>query len=256
LVESTLFGTTKGSYTGATDKKGLFEEASSGTLFLDELNSMNIEIQAKILRAIQTKTIRRIGSEKEISVNPRIISAVNIDPLICIQQNKLRADLFYRIAAVSIDIPPLRHRISDVSLLTKHIIRKYNAIYDREIEGVSSTVTELFLQYKWPGNVRELEHIIEHAINMLNPDENIIQKEHLPLYFLKQISDSEEIYIQSDFKKAREQALSEAEKEFTQNFVTVALKRHRGNISQTAEELKISRQYLHTIINKYHIILD
>lgn len=253
LIESTLFGTTKGSYTGAVDKRGLFEESNNGTLFLDELNSMNIDMQAKILRAIQTRTVRRIGSEKEIDINSRIITAINVNPFACIEQRKLRADLFYRLAAVSIEIKPLRHRKEDILPLTDFFIQKYNIMYNKEIQGISKTVSNFFYQYSWPGNVRELEHMLEHAMNMVNPDEFLIQKRHLPLYFTNQTSGVRTQYDTKDFKKAREQALTEAETEFTDTFISDALRKHHGNITQAAQELNISRQYLHSIIKKYKI---
>lgn len=171
LLESTLFGSTKGSYTGAEDKKGLFELANGGTLFLDEVNSMEMSLQGKILKAIEEQKIRRIGDEKEIKINVRIISAMNEKPEVAIASGKLREDLFYRLGVVQFRMPSLSERKADIPLLTDFFIKKYNAEMDKKVKGCTEIVKKLFLNYSWPGNVRELRNAIEYAFNMVRGDE-------------------------------------------------------------------------------------
>ncbi len=157
LMESILFGSVKGAFTGSQNTEGLFEAAQNGTLFLDELNSMNIDCQSKLLRAIQERKIRKVGSTKEIPISCRIVAAINVDPLVCIEQNTLREDLFYRLSAACIFIPPLRERKDDI----KFFLQKYNAKYNKNIQAISNDVYSMFVQNNWKGNVRELENIIE-----------------------------------------------------------------------------------------------
>ncbi|MGN0962987.1 MAG: sigma-54 interaction domain-containing protein, partial [Clostridia bacterium] len=144
LLESTLFGSVKGAYTGAENTPGLFEQAGKGTLFLDEIDSMSPLMQAKLLRAIQEKRVRRIGGKEEIPVNCRIISATNINIDRAIEENKLRADIYYRLASVVIDIPPLRERKGDGALLTRHFIKKCRELYGTAIEDIDIEAEEVF----------------------------------------------------------------------------------------------------------------
>lgn len=181
LLEGILFGTSKGAFTGAIDKAGLFEQANGGTLFLDELNSMPVSLQTKLLRVIQEKKVRRIGSLKEIDLNSKIISSVNKDPHEEINQGNLRLDLFYRLGVVSLQIPPLRERKKDLDMLIHHFIEKFNKRLKRNVSSVSAEVQQFFYSHKWPGNVRELEHVIEGGMNLLGSGA-IIQKQHLPQY--------------------------------------------------------------------------
>ncbi|WP_029100421.1 sigma-54 interaction domain-containing protein [Brevibacillus thermoruber] len=178
LLESLLFGTTKGSFTGADDRPGLFELADGGTLFLDELNSMPLDLQAKLLRVLQDGQIRRIGSSSAARVDVRVIAAVNEPPLALVRRGALRMDLYYRINVVSFELPPLRERREDVDLLVRHFLDKYNRRFQMQVQGISPEVADLFRQYDWPGNVRELEHVIEAAMNMV--EGTVIEREHLP----------------------------------------------------------------------------
>src|SRR6056297_3622573 len=178
LLESILFGTVKGSYTGAENKKGLFEKAQKGTLFLDEINAMEINIQPKLLKAIENKMIRRVGNTRQINTDVRIVSAVNEDPQKSINDNRLREDLFYRLAVVQIELHPLRKR-------KNYIINKFNKKMNRNIIGLDKQAEEIFLKYHWPGNVRELKNVIEGAFNLT--DNNFIQKRDLPDYIKENI---------------------------------------------------------------------
>ncbi|HQI16376.1 MAG TPA: sigma 54-interacting transcriptional regulator, partial [Bacillota bacterium] len=178
LLEGILFGTVKGSFTGAINRPGLFEQASGGTLMLDEINSMGHQLQAKLLRVLQEGYIRRIGGLSDIPVDVRILATTNEDPLVLLQKGILRKDLYYRLNVISVNIPPLRERKTDIMLLADHFIKKYNNILQKDIWYVSNEVKEAFLNYNWPGNVRELENIIESAINMINSG-HVIKPEHI-----------------------------------------------------------------------------
>ena len=188
LLESILFGTTKGSYTGAENKPGLFEIANGGTLFLDEINSMEISVQPKLLKAIEEKQITRLGDYKPVKTDIKIISAVNEDPLACISQGKLREDLFYRLSVVQLNIPPLRSRTRDLSLLTSHFIKAYNRSMKKDVMGIDEEAEQLLHQYTWPGNVRELKNVIEGAFNVAAS--RFLQKKDLPEYLVHHVSPS------------------------------------------------------------------
>lgn len=166
LLESILFGTVKGGFTGAENRMGLFEAASGGTLFLDEVNSMDIGIQAKLLKAIEEQKITRVGGISEIPVDVRIIAAMNEEPLACVRKGILREDLYYRLRVVQLNIPPLRERKEDIEVLTEHYIEFFNRTMGRQIQGISEEVRRMFYNYEWPGNVRELRNMIEGGFNL------------------------------------------------------------------------------------------
>ena len=166
LLESILFGTTKGSYTGAENKPGLFEIANGGTLFLDEINSMDISVQPKLLRAIEEKRVCRLGSYKPLEVDVKIVAAMNEDPQECVRKGKLREDLLYRLSVVRVDMPTLQERRCDIELLMKYFISKFNSSMKKDIFGVDEEVKKMFEEYPWPGNVRELRNTIEGAFNV------------------------------------------------------------------------------------------
>jgi arginine utilization regulatory protein len=178
LLEGLLFGTISGAFTGARNKLGLFERASGGTIFMDELNSMPTGLQAKILRVIQERKVRRLGSLRETEVDLKIISSVNKEPHVAIRENALRPDLFYRLGVVFIPIPPLRERKEDIVLLARHFLAKHSQALGRRVTDISSDVLSLFNNYDWPGNVRELEHVIEGAINLVMSSQTI-ERRHL-----------------------------------------------------------------------------
>lgn len=177
LLEGLLFGTSKGAFTGALDKLGLFEMANGGTLFLDELLSMPIALQAKLLRVIQEKSVRRVGSTKETVLDIKIISSVSDDPRMAVNKNVLRMDLFYRLGVVMLKLPPLRKRLKGMDELVFHFIEKINTLLGSHVEQVSHEVMDLFMAYAWPGNIRELEHLIEGAMNMTG-HEKILKIQH------------------------------------------------------------------------------
>ncbi|WP_257008169.1 sigma-54 interaction domain-containing protein [Bacillus sp. FJAT-45350] len=235
LLEGILFGTTKGSFTGAIDRPGLFEIAHGGTLFLDEINSMPLELQAKLLRVLEDGEIRRIGSTKGQQFDVRVITAMNEEPEICIEKRQLRKDLFYRINVVSFTLPPLRKRKEDILLLTKHFINKFNVRFSINVTGLTEEATTIFYNHHWPGNIRELEHAIECGMNLV--EGNVIEKIHLPQQL--QIKNDTEQDVPATIPSLRK-ALSTYEREL----INQALTKTNGNILQAAKLLSIPRQTL------------
>ncbi|MFY0545875.1 sigma-54 interaction domain-containing protein [Brevibacillus sp. H7] len=247
LLESLLFGTTKGSFTGADDRPGLFELADGGTLFLDELNSMPLDLQAKLLRVLQDGQIRRIGSGKSTQVDVRVIAAVNEPPQEAVKRGGMRTDLYYRINVVSFEIPPLRKRKEDIDLLTRHFIDKYNRQFHMEVRGVSEQVKQLFQRYDWPGNVRELEHVIEAAMNMVEGD--VIQLEHLPQHLPERLHQDRGPAVSAWLPQPAEdggerRTLPEVLQKIEERMIADALKETDGNILRAAKLLGIPRQTL------------
>lgn len=166
LLEGILFGTARGGFTGAEDRPGLFELADGGTLYLDEINSMNLELQAKLLRVLQDGRVRRVGEAIERAVDVRVIASTNEDPLEAVQQRRLRQDLYYRINVVYLELPALRERRADIALLTEYFLRKHRGRLASQVEAVSVEVARFFATYGWPGNVRELEHAVEAGMHV------------------------------------------------------------------------------------------
>lgn len=180
LLEGILFGTVKGSFTGAEDRPGLFELADGGTLYLDEINSMDLGLQAKLLRVLQDGHVRRVGDVRERSVDVRVIASTNEDPQAAVQERRLRQDLYYRINVVCLELPPLRERVSDIPLLTTHFLRKHRGALGSRVRTVSEAVAHFFRGYGWPGNVRELEHAIQAGLHMAQGEE--LRLEDLPAH--------------------------------------------------------------------------
>ncbi len=187
LLESELFGHEKGAFTDAkATKKGLFELADGGTVFLDEIGDMEMGMQAKLLRFLEDRTFRRIGGSKVITVDVRIISATNKDLIKAIDEKIFRNDLYYRLQVIPIYLPPLRDRREDILLLANHFIDAYGREFNKRVKGISSMAEKLLVEYNWPGNIRELKNVIERAIILGNEDMLLI--EHLPLEILAKTS--------------------------------------------------------------------
>jgi arginine utilization regulatory protein len=246
LLESLLFGTTKGSFTGAEDRPGLFELADGGTLFLDELNSMPLDLQAKLLRVLQDGQIRRIGSRQSTMVDVRVIAAVNEPPQSLVERGQMRSDLYYRINVVSFELPPLRQRREDIALLVEHFLEVFNRRFGMNVKGISPDVEQLFAAYDWPGNVRELEHVVEAAMNMV--DGEVIEREHLPQHLLERYGSSL-MADQCNAGPAREwsageRPMPEMVRELEEQLITDALAKTQGNVLRAAKLLGIPRQTL------------
>ncbi len=257
LIESILFGTSKGAFTGALDNVGLLELANGGTLFLDEINSMPMEMQAKILRVVQDGTFRRIGDKKQRHVDVRILSSTNEKAKTIIDEGRFRKDLFYRLAVLKLEIPNLSERKRDIPLLTQAFINKYNAMFRKNIHKVSKSVTDLFLEYSWPGNVRELDSVIASAVCMAGANENCLELEHIPEYL--QVAEMDEQY--ADVENAGSlgiagigsMALPDAIIEFEKAQIEKALKIANHNISKAAELLHVPRQTLSRKVKDYQL---
>ena len=244
LLESILFGTEKGSFTGAEAKPGLFELADGGTLFLDEINSMDLMMQAKILKAIEEKQVMRIGGNKPITFDVKVISATNKDPIECIKNGIIREDLFYRLGTVLIEIPPLRERIADIPIMTNYFIEKNNSRMNKSVIGVTNEVMDFFYQYPWPGNVRELKNVIEGAFNVIGSSQ--IGISDLPPYMTKTYEDEKQLYVSYNDGLS----LTEKVDEYEKKLIIKALDSTK-NISSAAAKLKISKQKLHYKLQKY-----
>lgn len=259
LLEGLLFGTSKGAFTGALDKPGLFEEANGGTVFLDEINSMSLFLQAKLLRVLEERTVTRLGSNKIIHIDARIISSCNENPGQKIKENSFRSDLFYRLAVVYLVIPSLRTRKEDILLLSDYFIRHYNKILEKNIITISEDVKVFFLDYHWPGNVRQLRHLLESAMNIIPENKETIEISDLPNYIIpleeeKKTKEELENKTEKDNKiLENHQGIFEALKTEEKMVILETLKHTQGNIAKAAEKLGMSRQKLYYKLKKYKI---
>lgn len=246
LLESILFGSVKGAFTGATDSKGLLEEANNGTLFFDELNSMPLSLQGKLLRVIQERQACRVGSNTPYPVNCRWLSATNKDPEQLVADGFLRADLYFRLAVLMLEIPPLKEREQDVLELSEHFIDKYNKEYQLQVTAMDEEVKNLFLHYSWPGNVRELDNTIEYVMNFLGNNRSVIHIEDLPDHIKKENARIKKKSSPVSFGNLQNY-LEQQEKEY----LTKALAEMDWNISKTAKVLGIPRESLYYRLKKY-----
>lgn len=247
LLESELFGHEKGAFTGAiSQQKGKFEYAHGGTLFLDEIGELSPNLQAKLLRFLQDKKFNRIGGRKEIEVDTRVLAATNIDLQKAIKEGKFREDLYYRISVVSIELPPLRSRGSDIKLIANVLLERYNLMFNRRIKGFSKKAIMAMENYSWPGNVRELENKIQKAILVAESD--LIEPEDLELDYVDRNIDYVELaspYIGLTLKEAKRQ--------LEKGLLELALKKYNRNIKRIAEELGVSRPTLYDLLEKYKL---
>jgi arginine utilization regulatory protein len=247
LLESILFGSVKGSFTGAENRPGLFELADGGTLFLDEINSMPLDLQTKLLRVIQDGRVRRVGSGITTDVDVRIISAINTDINTVVETHQIRQDLFFRLSVITLVIPDLCKRIEDIPLLVEHFIDKYNKKYNKFFSGVSKEVLHIFLNYSWPGNVRELEHAIESAISLY--DGEIIREEHLPFQFKNYQPKND-----NSWETGSIQPLSTAVEKVEREIIISALEQTDFNITKAAKLINVPRQTLQYKIKKLGLL--
>lgn len=238
LLDSLLFGTSKGSYTGAVERQGLFELANGGTLFLDELQSMPIDLQAKLLRVLEDGFVRRIGGAKSIQVDVRIMTAMNINPKTAVAEKKLRDDLFYRLHVLSYELPPLRSRPDDILLLINHFILHFNQKLNRSISGIDDETKAILHTYQWPGNVRELKHTIEFM--MIHTEKEVLTMDDLPPFL-----------TQSKGPYRKILPLREAMKKMETKLISEALLQTDGNVFQASKLLNIPRQTLQYKIKKH-----
>ncbi len=239
ILESELFGHEKGSFTGAhIQRKGKFETADKGTLFMDEIGDMSSNIQVHLLRVLEVKEFTRLGGNEVVKVNVRLISATNKDLKDAVSQRLFREDLYYRLNVVNIEIPPLRNRKEDIPLLAEHFLNKFAVDNNKEIKQISSKAMDILLRYEWPGNVRELENVIERSVilasnGQINPEDfpvELMQCKGLP-------------------------SSSDSIKDIEKNHIVSVLEEMDGNVSKTANILGISRVTLYNKIKTYKIVV-
>lgn len=271
LLESMFFGTTKGAYTGAVNTPGLFEQAENGTIFLDEINSMDMALQAKILKVIENRTVRRIGADKETEIRCRILCALNEDPVQCIEDGKLRRDLYYRLSSCILHIPPLRERKSDIPLYCNYFLSRFNKEYSQRIERVDEGLLSLFMSYNWPGNVRELQHVIESAYSVAEESIRVLKLENISSYYkssfveengnskIKTAKMAENIVDEMQHDTASEDftpqpsGLKNQIDAYEKKIIARTLAETNGNVTVAAQILEITRQALQHKIRKYEI---
>ncbi len=242
LLESELFGHVKGAFTGAiNDRRGRFELADGGTIFLDEIGDLSVNLQAKLLRVLQHKTFDRVGDSHPVQVDVRIIAATNKDIEEEVKSGRFRADLYYRLNVLPIYIPPLRERREDIELLAHHFLKKFNREIKKQLKGFANQAMEALLSYSWPGNVRELENYIERAVvitaeDTIGPD---------AFMFNNLFRTREEEYAGNSLKNATNI--------FKKHFIQQALEINRWNQTKTSKILEIQRTYLSRLIKELNI---
>ena len=243
LIESELFGYMRGAFTGADPKGkiGFFEKADNGTIFLDEIGELPLQIQVKLLRVLQDKKITPIGSSNEKQINTRIIAATNRNLEKAIEENTFREDLFYRLNVFPIELPPLRERKKDIKILIDFFVKKYYISFQKEQKDISENVYKLLMDYSWPGNIRELRNTIEYCMNMIEENEKTIDLKHLPPKFLGNKEKDEKI-----------KTLKELEKEAILNLLKIY-----GNSSEAkkiiAKSLGVGIATLYRKLNSYNL---
>lgn len=245
LIESELFGHVKGSFTGAAeDRRGKFEEADGATLFLDEVGDMSAKTQAKVLRALQEGRFTRVGGSSPIASDARVLAATNKNLAEEIRRGSFREDLYFRLAVVPIPVPPLRERTDDIPLLAAHFLREASARFGRKPKSLSADAVDALQAYRWPGNVRELKNLIERLMILSPADE--IRREDLPAEMRDGVGEG----------IAPGAPLREARDDFERRYILAALKRHRGNVSRTAEALDLERSNLYRKLRAYGIEVE
>ncbi len=254
LLESELFGYEEGAFSGAKrgGKRGFFEEANNGSIFLDEIGELPANTQAKLLRVLQEKEIVRVGGTKPVPINVRVIAATNMNLEKAIAGGSFREDLYYRLNRMPIHIPPLRRRKDDIPLLCERLIRKINQDYGRNVEGVSDDAIRKLMEYDWPGNVRELENVLGRAIIFLHYNETIIQAGHLPELQNSQVKEKEE----DDAKAIHTETLAVQLERYEAKVINSTLDAVNGNKTAASKLLGISVRNLYYKLEKYGIELN
>lgn len=251
LIESTLFGSVKGAFTGAENNKGLFLTAGKGTLFLDEVNSMSLPMQTKLLRVLQEKKVRPVGSDKEYPIHCSIISSSNISPEVALEEKVFRSDLYFRLGIMRVDIPSLREREGDAKLLAHYFAERQALAHRKKFQGFSEDFLDFVANYSWPGNVRELEFTIESCMAMLEDKETMITLKHLPVNLRHKTT------RQTSFRKSFNTSnLPQIMAEYEKNMILHALEKNDGNVTRAAKMLGIQRQNLQHRMKKLGIRRD
>jgi len=240
LLESEIFGHEKGAFTGASDRReGCFELADRGTLFLDEIAEMTPATQVKLLRVLQERKFRRLGGRQEQTVDVRVIAATNVNPADAVKNGKLREDLYYRLNVFAIELPPLRHRKDDLSLLMQSFLAEFNDRNNKSVSAVDPSAMRMMEQYNWPGNVREVRNVIERAVILANGE--FVEPKHLPPL----VTDSPDV-VKPVIALEPGTTVEEAER----RLILMTLEHTRDNKTRAAEILGISLKTLHNKLNK------
>lgn len=278
LIESELFGHEKGSFTGAlATRQGLFEAAQGGTIFLDEVGELALDLQPKLLRALETREIRRVGGNRPIQINVRVIAATNRDLAAEVKAGRFREDLFYRLGVVRLHLPPLRERREDIRLLAEHLLRHggFNrALHGgdgQRVKGISQEALHLLHAYDWPGNVRELSNIVERACSFADGD--LLQPDDLPESIRgadvprrrpdgyaptaplapphkPDVPERPDVHADLNFRDAKETWLGS----FERDYLAAVLARHGGNLSQAARDADVDRKHFRRLARKYNLV--
>lgn len=251
LFESELFGYEKGAFTGAAQQKlGLLEFAHNGSFFMDEICQLPIYLQPKLLRVLQEKQLRRVGSNEQVEIDFRFISASNIDPDEALASNLLRKDFYYRVNVINIHLPPLRERMEDIKLLAYYFLDSSLKSTTKEIFGFEDEVLSCFESYTWPGNIRELENVVERAVALSH--EEMITLSDIPAQ-IKKVHQANNNGIEAlNLMEAKKKAVEKIEKEYLLRLLT----EHRGNVTQIAKESGMTRRNLHRLLNRYNFNPD
>ena len=248
LIESELFGHEKGAFTGATTKKrGKFEIANEGTIFLDEIGDMSLKTQAKILRVLQEQQFQRVGGSRVLKVDVRVIAATNKDLSVEIEAGRFREDLYYRLNVLPIEVPSLRDRKDDIPLLVNHFLNDCALQNRTRCKTIDQEALQVLKKYAWPGNVRELKNLIERLV-ILVPGEQITRDDIPPSYRIEKPWPSlmeEDHLLMNDFKDAK--------KAFEEAFIREKLRANDGNVSQTARQIGVGRSYLHKKLKQLNV---
>ena len=249
LFESELFGHEKGAFTGAIKTKpGLLEFANNGTFFFDEIGDMPFDLQVKLLRMLEEKKIRRVGGQREIDINVRIIAATNQDLEKNVNEKRFRQDLYYRLNNITLDVPPLRSRTEDIIPLVDYFIKELSIKNSIQIHSISNEAKDALINYSWPGNVRELKNIIARSYFLCS--DNIIQLSDLPSMIVQKSNTIDKNILNLSYKDAKESILEKFEIDYLSHY----LKLNDGNISKAAEACGLDRRSIHRLINKYNIV--
>jgi len=250
LIESELFGREKGAYTGALSRQmGRFEAAHQSTLFLDEIGEMPNSLQVKLLRVLQSQEFRRIGDDRDVRVDVRVITATNRDLEKAVGSGAFRQDLYYRINVFPLTMPPLRDRRDDVALLAHHFLLKHRDKVGKRVEGFSAGAMDKLLAYHWPGNVRELENKVHHALVLAQGDR--IRPEEVQLDVALPLATAS-IDVTRPFRDVKKDVVESFERDYTREL----LKRHHGNLAAAARQAGLDRKNLWMLVKKYGIDVD
>jgi transcriptional regulator with PAS, ATPase and Fis domain len=252
LLESELFGHQKGAFTGAdTQRRGLLETAAGGTFFLDEVSEMSLELQAKLLRVIQERKMRRVGGDMEIPIDVRWVSATNREPEEALRAGVMRPDLFFRLNVVPIRLPSLRERREDIPILAEHFLERFAELYDRPRLTLPSGAIQALRDYDWPGNVRELQNVVERMVSLSGEGGILLDELAEQLVEPGRSRAPRRIQVVADrpFHVAKAEAISQFEKAYLRDL----LMQHHGNISQAARNAGIDRKTIHRMLTKYEL---